>query len=121
MNVKKETKISVKYIRSNDFKFVAATGAYGGVNPQAEIICNFYVESRKYPETMKVVIDDEMHSFKEERAEEEEQLIRELQFGVVMRPDIAKTIGEWLIKESNKISSNVDDITMHKKEEEDKQ
>lgn len=120
MDDEKEKRVSIKYTRSNDFRMVSATGAYGGINPQAEVICNFYVESRKYPETMKLIIDGETDQFREERDEEEDVYIRELQFGVVMRPDIARVVGEWLIKESEKAVHNVDSFETQEKEEEDK-
>jgi hypothetical protein len=99
-NGTKEIKIS--FVKSKDFKFLPATGAWGGPNPQGEIVCNFFMEHRSYPEELKVHLDSKTGKIKKE-ALSEGPLIRELQVGIVMRPDIARAVGEWLVKQSDQV------------------
>ncbi len=105
MDKKKEDTISVKYRRSNEFKYIPATGAFGGPSPQGEIICNFFVENQEYPEDLKLILDPDTRKVIKESGPtlSEKIIIRELQIGLVMRPDIARIVGEWLIKEADKI------------------
>jgi hypothetical protein len=104
MAEKDEREIKISHKKSDDFRYIPATGAYGGPNPQAEIICNFFVEYRKIPEESKVIIDTKTGKIKKELPRESESMIRELQVGIVMRPDIARSVGEWLIKEADKVT-----------------
>lgn len=94
-------RIKIKYEKSKDFRSVAATGAWGGVTPQREIICNFFIEQTKMPENIGLEVEIDTGKIKE-IAHKIDVLehIRELQVGVVMRPDIAKLVGEWLIKKA---------------------
>jgi hypothetical protein len=101
-NDDKEVKISYK--KSKDFTYIPATGAFGGPNPQGEIICNFFVEYRDPPEESKIILDTKTGKVKKEiSGEKMEPSIRELQIGIIMRPDIARSVGEWLTKEADKI------------------
>jgi hypothetical protein len=104
--MKKE--ISIKYEKSQDFKYIPATGAGGALSPQGEIICNFFIEQIDFPKTGKIIIDQETQEHIEDRDQNENiDITRELQVGVVMRPDIAISVGEWLIREATKaIKSN---------------
>ena len=95
--------LEVKFEKSPDFKIVPATGAWGGPTPQGELLCNFYVEYTEIPESIKLEITD--GSSEEIGKITTDVLVRELQVGIVMRPDIAKSIGEWLIRNAEQIMS----------------
>jgi len=99
-----ETEVLISYEKSKDFKFIPATGAYGGPNPQGEIICNFYIEHRKYPEKSTARLNGETGKVVEKITAEQDLMVRELQIGVIMRPDIARLIGLWLIKKADQVS-----------------
>ncbi len=101
----KEKTISIEYNRANDFKLVPATGAFGGPNGQSEIVCNFFTEFSKYPEGDKFIVDalTSKAELSPSQNTEAQTFIRELQVGVVMRPDIARSVGEWLIKTADKV------------------
>ena len=99
-----DKEIKIEYSKSDGFFYLPATGAYGGPNPQGEIICNFFVEYRKIPEEAKVVVDAKTGKIKKEVAKKEtDTIFRELQVGICMRPDIARSVGEFLIREADKI------------------
>jgi hypothetical protein len=102
MNNVKKNVVPIEYKRGPDFRLVPATGAYGGLSPNGEIICNFFIEYMSYPQKLSLAI--EIGKIPEQIEGEEVNLksIRELQTAIVMRPDIAKSVGEWLIREADK-------------------
>lgn len=96
-------KVSIKYQKLSDFKIIPATGAHGGTTPQGEILCNFYVEYLAPPDSLKLEINPADGTTKEIEKVVKDSYIRELNVGVLMRPDIAKSIGEWLIDQANAV------------------
>jgi hypothetical protein len=97
-----EKEIKISFEKSKDFKLFPATGAWGGPNPQGEIVCNFFVEHRNHPEELTLHVDGQTGKVKKEDRKEG-PLVRELQVGVIMRPDIARSVGEWLIKKADEV------------------
>ena len=90
----KET-VKIKFRKSNDYKMIPATGAWGGLSPNNEVIFDLFVEKHVYPESTE--IETENGRKVGEKQKLEKIFIREAQIGVVLRPDIAYLIGEWLI------------------------
>jgi hypothetical protein len=100
----KKQKIPIRIGRAKDFRYIPATGAWGGVSPHGEIICNFFVEYLEPPESLSLLADEGKKRIQEIKDEgEQKKHYRELQVGIVLRPDIARGVGEWLIKEADKM------------------
>jgi len=95
--------VNIKYKKLSDFKILPATGAFGGSTPQREILCNFYVEYKDAPDSLQLEINPVDSSTKEIGIARKDLYIRELNIGVLMRPDIAKIIGEWLVEQANSL------------------
>ncbi len=98
-----QSEVKISYEKSKDFKFIPATGAFGGPNPQGEIICNFFIEHREFPKESKMLINSETGKVEEQIAGDPGSMVRELQIGVIMKPDIARTIGKWLIGKADQL------------------
>jgi hypothetical protein len=96
--------MNIEYQKPPDYKIIPATGAYGGSTPQGEILCSFFVEYQPPPDSLKLEINPADGTSKEIYKSEKKSLIRELKVGILMRPDIAKAIGEWLIEKANNAS-----------------
>lgn len=104
MEESKKKQLSIKYQKTSDYKIVPATGAYGGPTPQGQVLCNFYVEYHIPPDSVKIEINPSDGTSNEiERRAGKDSYMRELNVGVLMRPDIAKFIGEWLIEQANAV------------------
>jgi hypothetical protein len=103
MESDKQKKIVVRFETAKNFQAVAATGAYGGPTPQGEIICNFFIERQEYPKSLDVIIDTQTGKFEEVSEEEKNRYVREIQVAVVMRPDIALAIGEWIVNAAKQV------------------
>jgi hypothetical protein len=103
------TDITIKFIKSNDHKTFTASGAWGGLNPQGEIVCHFYVESQSFPDKINFV---EENGKLVENFQRNNLYNREIQHTLVIRPEIAHSIGSWLItksKEYEKIAQEAKD------------
>lgn len=101
---KEPQKVDIIFSRAEGYRLIPATGAWGGVSPQGEIVFDFYVEQRQNPERMEVEIQ-KGEIIEKERYPHPQPIIRESQVGIVLRPDIAKSIGEFLIKYADKALS----------------
>ena len=94
--------IKIEVDQAKEFRLVPATGAMGGPNPQGEIICNFFVEHPKNP-SLEVSLDKTTGRPVREVSVSPNTFVRQLQIAVVMRPDIALSVGQWLIKQAKTV------------------
>ena len=95
-------RVNVRYTAAKEYRRLAATGAYGGVNPQGEIVFDFYVEHRELPDSFVLEVSEDGPS-KETKHDGQIGFVRERQVGIVLRPDLALTIGNWLIDQAKKV------------------
>jgi len=90
--------IKIKFRKSNDYKMIPATGAWGGLSPNNEVVFDFFIEKHVNPEFIELEIENGKKIGEKQKGER--ALIREAQVGIVLRPDIAYTIGKWLIEKA---------------------
>jgi hypothetical protein len=89
--------ITIFYEKTDQYQLLPVTGAFGGPTPSGDILAEFFVE-RKTPPT-KIVLEIEPPNVTEKEREGERH-IREIQVGILIRPDIAHSIGKWLIEKA---------------------
>ena len=99
-----KTKIRVFYERAKDYRLIPVTGVFGGVSPNGESILDFFVERQESPESVEIEVDGS--GTVKELSKEGGKIIREKQIGVVMRPDIAILIGEFILSRAKIISKS---------------
>ena len=100
-------KAHVIFSRSDGYRLVPATGAWGGVSPQREVVVDFYIDYRRNPESVDVEMEDGKVT-KETRTPEEQPIDRVMQFGLIVRPDIARVIGKFLIERADEALDSKD-------------
>ena len=93
--------VVVKYQEAPGYKKVGATGVYGGVTPTGHILCHFFMDWREIPPIQEHTIQPDGALITKELSDTLPVIIRELQVGVLFAPQIAKSIGEWLIQQSD--------------------
>jgi hypothetical protein len=103
MNDLLNKRFDIVFTKSADYRIVAATGAWGGPTPQGEILCSFFVEYASEPKSLKIEIGPNGQTKELEKGTQKTRYIREQQIGVVLRPDIAKSVGQWLIEHADNI------------------
>jgi hypothetical protein len=97
--------IKITFKKALDYRIIPVTGAWGGINPQGEIILDLFVEKLEVPDSVKIKVEPDHPPV--EIAIEGQVHIRESQIGVVVRPDIARSIGEWLIQKAKEAASGI--------------
>ena len=103
-----EEKVPIKFTKSNEHKTYPATGAFGGTNPKGEIICHFHIDKNKFPESLHYIADSDKPLTEKSIGDEEKEIIREIQSTIVMRPDVALSIGKWLINKAETVMQGVE-------------
>jgi len=96
--------IKIEFKKAPDYRMIPVTGAWGGVNPQGEIIFDLFVERLKV-ESVRVRVEPGRPPV--ETGKEGEIHVRECLIGVVVRADIARSIGEWLIQKAKEATSGI--------------
>jgi len=95
--------IKITFKRAADYRMIPVTGAWGGVSPQGEIIFDLFVEKLEVPESVQIKVEPGHPPV--EIGRQGQVHVRESQIGVVVRPDIARSLGEWLIQKANEAAS----------------
>lgn len=93
-------KVKCKYIFKDDYNPIYVNGAQGGINPQGEIVINFYLERNALPVSQtyeitegKIDVSKEIES---EPNDFKNSFVRVMENGVVMNYQTAKEIHKWL-------------------------
>jgi len=90
--------LEVVFRNAADSRTIAATGVWGGVGPTGDIVAQFFVDRGANPES--VTLDVSQFPHPEVKRVAQDQVIREIQTAVVMRPDVAHSIGVWLMQKA---------------------
>jgi hypothetical protein len=94
----KMPEITIKFTKARDYKIITANGVWGGVGPLGDVIFDFYVEKLEVPDTQRIKVEPNLPA--EELERQGEMHVRESQAGIILRPDIAHTIGKWLVEKA---------------------
>lgn len=94
------TEVKVIYRKDPAYRLIPATGAWGGPSLTSEIIINFYVDRAQEPTDVTLIIDQATGTAVEKPLPPP-QNVRELLVGIVMRPDIALAVGQFLVEKAN--------------------
>lgn len=94
--------ITFDYKLSPDFAVYAVSGAFGGLNTHGEIVMTLYNERAAIPirQTYNVGKDGSIDK-RPVNVEKEKSLIRHVMFGVSMNPEVARSVGQWLIEKAD--------------------
>ncbi len=104
--------VKIYFSKTENYKIIAANGAWGGVSPGGDIFFDLFIDKRDNPEYLELEIDSNSKT-EEVGREGAENFVRESQIGVVLRPDNALVIGKWLIEKAK--AAGAIDITEKKK------
>ena len=92
------TTIKVKCKRDDGHKIVSASGAWGGITPHGMIYFDMFLEKPAPPGETTITIDERTGQRTETvDGPSEPFLERLLLVGVIVRPEVARSIGQWLL------------------------
>lgn len=101
--IPEDTCIEVRYVHDKDYRIVAATDVAGGPTPRGDLMMHFFVEHAGFPErsTPHVVTDGRLRPSPD--ADSDRLLDRSFQFGVLLSPDAAERIANWMLEHAHDI------------------
>lgn len=107
----KVNQVAFKYKFPETYNPVYTNGAYGGLTSQGEIALNFYIERQPIPYEQKHEVNSEgtLGPLMNQVPEVDEgvlNVIRYVTVGVIMNPDTAKRIYDFLGKQLNILSTH---------------
>lgn len=91
--------ITFVYEDADDVRTIVATGAHGGPSPDgASVVANLYVERASIPHHVSHQIDERGEVDLSEMSQQvtRGELTREIQASLVMTPEHALQLGQWL-------------------------
>ncbi len=90
--------VMFNYIKSNYFRVVHADGAMGGFTPRGHLFMSLFSERAPLPDvTVQAVENGQLgKEILEQRKGSSEGILRELEVGVVMDLNVAKSLVTWL-------------------------
>jgi hypothetical protein len=99
-------RIKFNFKRPDDYKIHFVNGAYGGLTPHGDILCEFYFEYKALPQDEKATIINGNLVLDEQKNLTEVELTREFKVGVILTTIEAKNIANWLNNKAEEFRSN---------------
>ena len=98
--MEKSKKVKFRFVRDGGYRFVPVNGVWGGVTPRGDITADFFHEALTCPESVTYAVTeaDGLGAEVERQLDDpSSQVTRSLMFGIVLIPEHAESIGQWLI------------------------
>lgn len=95
MAERKSRQIKISFEQAEQFRTIHVDGAWGGVTPQGGIAVNFYHEHHAVPSSLTITMKEGQTPT--ERRSGPAAIVRVLEAEARMTPDVARTLGEWLL------------------------
>ena len=99
--------IPIAYEYDKDYRLLPISGAWGGPTGQGSIAVDLFCETRRSPETITLQIDESSPGKppQEKGTEESRRFVRHLLVGLVMQPEVARAIGQFLLTRADELAS----------------
>jgi len=102
----KTAQINFHYIKSNNFRVVHADGAHGGVTPRGDIHMALFNERNPIPVRITNKIAENGTLGEEIGRSMRDGIVREVEVDVILDPEVAKSIANWLLEKADEATSN---------------
>jgi hypothetical protein len=99
------SKLRYIYIHPEAYEKHFINGAIGGLTPRGEILCNFFFEYKELPDFEDADIENNQVVPLKESAPVME-IVREIKCGIIVKPDQARKIAEWLVNNADSYDSH---------------
>jgi hypothetical protein len=109
-------KIRFHYIKSNDFRVVHSDGIFGGLTPSGDIFFSLFSQRPPIPQITVQAIKETGELGDEILAERvsKDGIIRQLEVGISMRPDVAEAMVKWLQDRLAEVKHNTEKLKTQK-------
>jgi hypothetical protein len=98
MNPPEKDKVKFYYIKANDFRVIHMDGVFGGLTPTGDIFMSIFSQRPPIPVVTVQPIKETGELGEELLAERsvKDGLVREIEAGIAVRPEVAETLIRWL-------------------------
>ena len=94
--------VKVRSKKAAEYRIISASGVWGGITPHGMIYFDIFLEKPESPAETILMMDEKTGERREIIEEPSEpSLERILLTGVMVRPEVARSIGQWLIDKAN--------------------
>lgn len=90
--------ITIRFKRAPDCRNIVAHGVWGGVGPTGDITAQIFTDYRESPDS--ITLDISKNPAAEIGRKGSEEIIREIQTSLIMKPDVAHAVGQWLVQKA---------------------
>lgn len=102
-------KIPIYFKHSDDYDLRPISGAWGGPVPGTpNIHVAFYCDYVAMPSQIDYEIDTDTGVATQSNVHVEQALHRQVVYGAIMTPDVAREIGKWLIEKADSAQSDTE-------------
>jgi len=104
------SEVSFEYDIPEDYQIEFVNGVFGGISPRGDIICHFFLERSEIPkeERFRILEDGKIGELLERKpSDEPKKILRELKIGLVLSPQQAASIAQWLAEKAALVGQDV--------------
>ena len=95
----KPTSLKINYIKTNTYRTYYIDGAHGGLTPKLKLYMDLFIDRNITPKIIEHNIDENGNLQNEGKViEAKEGTAREIECGLIMDMDTAKSLHDWLGK-----------------------
>jgi hypothetical protein len=96
-------KVKFVYKKSEGYQIHYVNGAFGGITPRGDVLYHLFFEHRDMPAEEEMTIEEgELKPQEKDLADIE--IIRDLKVGIIMTPEQAENLANWLLSRVDEIN-----------------
>jgi hypothetical protein len=98
MSTSEKDKVKFHYLKANDFRVVHMDGVFGGLSPTGDIFMSIFSQRPPIPQVTVQPLGEKGELGEELLSERvvKDGVVREIEVGIAVRPEIAETLIKWL-------------------------
>jgi hypothetical protein len=98
MSASEKDKVKFHYLKANDFRVVHMDGVFGGLSPTGDIFMSIFSQRPPIPQVTVQPVNEKGELGDEILPERivRDGLVREIEVGIALRPEIAENLIKWL-------------------------
>jgi hypothetical protein len=103
--LEQELRKKVKFVfkKSEGYQTHYVNGAFGGITPRGDVLCHLFFEHRDLPAEEEMTFEEgELKPQEKDLADIE--IIRDLKVGIIMTPEQAENLANWLLSRVDEIN-----------------
>ena len=112
IELEQELRKKVKFVfkKSEEYQIHYVNGAFGGITPRGDVLYHLFFEHRGLPIEEEMTIGEDKKLKPQEKDLADIEIIRDLKVGIIMSPEQAENLANWLLSRVDEINSGLESI-----------